>query len=422
MTMAAGQTALQGGQRPTGAGRRRLGLLAGLSPLLLLPAAPPHRGPEAAVTIPFTLDEARLYVPVATPDGRERSFILDTGASPTVIDAGVARDLKLAVSGGVAVRGAGSGSTMVGESGSLDLRVGAVPLRPATVSVAPLDSLLGPHIGRRIDGIIGSQFFAEHVVEVDFDAGVLRVHPAAGYRYAGSGTVVPVELRAGVPIATGTVGLPGGQTVAARMLVDLGAKANALFTEPFIAAQGLDTIIPGGAIATLGAGVGGETRYRFVRLPALGVGRDAATRQDSVIAGLSIAGTLRGSAYDVLLGTGFLERYRLIIDHARRRHIYEPRRTRHRPDAFDMSGMYLVAADVPGRRLRVLRVESGSPAEEAGLRPGDELVQIDGRGAESLTLSEARALLREGDRRRVPIAYVRDGRRATTTMMLRRRL
>lgn len=419
--MAAEATVHRGGHRLTGAGRRRLALVAAVIPGLLLPAALPHRGPAAAVNIPFTLDEARLYIPVTTPDGRVRSFILDTGASPTVIDAGVARELRLAVSGGVAVRGAGSGSTMVGESGRLDLSVGAVPLRLATVSVAPLDSLLGPHTGRRIDGIIGSQFFAEHVVEVDFDAAVLRVHPAAGYRYAGSGTVVRVELSAGVPIAAGSVGLPGGRTIPARMLVDLGAKANALFTEPFIAAQGLDTIIRGGAVATLGAGVGGETRYRFVRLPRLAVGSGTATRQDSVIAGLSIAGTLRGSAYDVLLGTGFLERYRLIIDHARRRHIYEPRRGHHRPDAFDMSGMYLVA-DAVGRRLRILRVESGSPAEEAGLRPGDDVVQIDGRGAESITLSGARALLREGDPRTVPVAYVRDGRRATTGIMLRRRL
>jgi C-terminal processing protease CtpA/Prc len=83
--------------------------------------------------------------------------------------------------------------------------------------------------------------------------------------------------------------------------------------------------------------------------------------------------------------------------------ILEPYEETAPPFEFDMSGMFL-ASDAPGyAKIRILSANPKTPAAEAGLQTGDEIVSIDGRKTPRLTLDEARALLREPVARRLEI-------------------
>ena len=380
--------------------------------------------PRTVATIPFVLDDARLYVPVRVPLGGQGStvrwFIFDTGAQPTVLDAALADSMGVHVTPSGTTTGAGGGTTRVGDGGLLTLDVSGIPLGPVSVRIAPLDSLLGATSGRDIPGIIGSRFFREHVVQLDFDSLVVRADDARTFRPPRAAVVVPLDVEGDIPYARGWLTTADGRRVSLRMLVDLGAKSTLLLTEPFIRAQRLEGAFASHVESPLGAGMGGVTRYAFARAPLLEIATSSVPlRMPDALVGLSVRGTLRSTGYDGLLGADFLARYRVTFDYARRRMYLEPRVPVPPRVELDMSGLYLLT-DRASRGIIVQEVRPGSPADSAGVRPGDALVALDGQSAAEMSLAAVRRLLRSENGRVVRLTLARDGRTREAALTLRR--
>ena len=290
--------------------------------------------------------------------------------------------------------------------------------------MSELDSLLGPSQGRRAPGIIGSRFFFEHVVELDFGWPVIHIHDPATFHYDGPGVSFHLQLSNGVPMIDGHLTAPDGTVVPMRLLVDLGAKSTLLVAEPFIRAHGLMTRFPQSVVSPLGAGIGGETRYAFVRVPRLTLDAPmngaSAIATDSLVAGLSVGGTLRSTWYDGLLGADFLRRYRVIFDYPHERLILEAREPAVPNAEYDMSGMYLLASGADRHRYVVRELVAGGPAATAGVLVGDVIATVDGRPASGMTLSAVRRALRSRDGRDVRLDVERAGVRSTITVRLTR--
>jgi len=387
-------------------------------------SSPAPDRPRIAAKIPFVFEDARVYVPVRVAAGGQggsaRWFILDTGAQPTLLDAALADSMGVRVTPAGTTTGAGRDVTRVGDAGPLTLDVSGVPLGPVSVRIAPLDSLLGATSGRDIPGIVGSRFFREHVVALDFDSLVVRVSDPATFQPPRDAVVVPLDVQGDIPYARGWLTTPGGRRVPLRMLVDLGAKSTLLLTEPFIREQRLDGAFPSRVESPLGAGMGGPTRYAFARAPMLEIATSGAPlRMPETLVGLSVGGTLRSSQYDGLLGADFLVRYRVTFEYAQQRMYLEPRLPVAPRAELDMSGLYLTS-DRSARRIVVQEVRPGSPAQSAGVRPGDALVALDGRQTTELSLAAVRRQLRSDDGRVVRLVLGREGVTREVVLTLRR--
>lgn len=88
------------------------------------------------------------------------------------------------------------------------------------------------------------------------------------------------------------------------------------------------------------------------------------------------------------------------------------------PHRYDASGVGFIVRE--GRHV-VVQVIAGSGGEQAGVRVGDALLQIDGRDASSLTPAHVRELLHvDGATRRLLIE--RGGQRVTLDIRLESRL
>jgi PDZ domain-containing protein/aspartyl protease len=386
-------------------------------------SAPTSEPPRSTPSIPLQLEDARVYVPVRANLGghsTERWFIFDTGAQPTLLDGALADSMGVQLTSAGVTTGAGRGSTRVGNAGPLTLDVSGIPLGPITVRVAPLDSLLGATSGRGIPGVVGSRFFREHVVELDFDSLVMHASDPRTFSPPRDAIAVPLEVEGDIPYARGWLTTPDGRRLRMRLLVDLGAKSTLLITEPFIHAQRLDSAFPSRVENPLGAGMGGPTRYAFARAPGLEIATSSAPlRLAEALVGLSVGGTLRSAQYDALLGADFLARYHVTFDYARRVMYLRPRlRTLPRAE-LDMSGMYLMS-DRAARRIIVEEVRPRSPAHAAGVRPGDVLVSLDGRSAGEMSLAAVRGVLRSQDGRVVRLVLARGGVTRDVMLTLRR--
>lgn len=382
--------------------------------LALLPNLALGKSPK--VEVPFLYEDNRIYVQISSTKGPLGWFILDTGISEALIETSVQTELGLPVLSSETAHGAGVGQLSVANSHATTLLLGKMSLQVPTTRIAAISKVLAPYGGREISGIIGGALFREHVVTIDFERNRIDIREANRFQYRGKGIVVPFHLTNGVPLVDGNITLPDQSQLTARLLIDLGAKSTLLLSQPFVDEHKLPDRMAPSVIEPLGAGLGGETRYAFVRVPQLTVGQNV--RLSDFIAGLSFQGTLRGGYYDALLGVPALRQYRVTIDYSRQHLILEPNSQRDLP-RFDESGIFVVANS---DSLQIHYVVPGSPGAEVGLQPGDVVQRINNVLVSKNSLVRVRALLAGTETDTVGIVVLRNGVQISTSIHLRKLL
>jgi hypothetical protein len=76
------------------------------------------------------------------------------------------------------------------------------------------------------------------------------------------------------------------------------------------------------------------------------------------------------------------------------------------------AGLGVVLQETGDQGVQVIDVHPGSPAEEAGLRPGDQIVAINGRRTDRVQELQSR-VMQQNPGERVEVAILRDGRQQT---------
>jgi hypothetical protein len=146
---------------------------------LLLPACAtttPARAPlaaaeEASVDIPFTLQDGGNIVVSVTLNGRPARFLVDSGASATVLAPASAAAAGVAAHGTIEAEGGGGQVSGVRAGLLASLRVGRWEVRDLSVAVMKLGAA-GDY-----DGVLGNDVLHQRLVEIDFPRARLRLHP-----------------------------------------------------------------------------------------------------------------------------------------------------------------------------------------------------------------------------------------------------
>jgi hypothetical protein len=200
-----------------------------------------------------------------------------------------------------------------------------------------------------------------------------------------------------------------------RMLVDTGARS-ILVNRPFAEKHAIYDALAPSIEGPFSVGIGGVSRQRMGRarrFALAGFTFDAPV----VAAALDRAGATAASDVDGLIGGELLRRFTLTLDYAHRRLLLSPNAALHDPFDVDMSGAGFKAADLKFDRIIVRYVLHDSPASEAGLREGDEIVSVDGN---AVTIQQLRALFGQPEKRYA--VRVRRGSREVEIALRTRRL
>jgi hypothetical protein len=224
---------------------------------------------KGTASVPFELLYGGLVYLQVTVNGTPMSFILDSGAESTVLNASRLAGLGLKSTGTFAA-GAGGGDVTVGYVPHVTYAVGGATLKDQIVSAIPLDSLEGP-LGKKLDGILGYDFLSRFVVELDYKQKQLRLRERDGYHHA-PGVPVPITLEDSTPMVDATVELPGIQPLPGHFTLDTGCLCQVSLFGPFIDQHALLAAVPDARNAGFSAGAGGETHQLSAPITALRIG------------------------------------------------------------------------------------------------------------------------------------------------------
>ncbi|MGA0604554.1 aspartyl protease family protein [Phenylobacterium sp. VNQ135] len=322
----------------------------------------------------------RINIP-ATVNGAATHVLLDSGAEATVLDKAYAESLGIKPSGMVAAVGTG-GRDVAELASGVDIRLGDVELRDLTVALMDLKPIAAV-IGRPLPVILGKEVLNALTVQLDFQGQTITFHDPVRYRAPAGVVPVPVTNVAGLHAIP--VSIEGGEPV--LMDFDLG-NGQALLVYPRLwkpAGMLSDRKVSKG----MSGGVGGQRP------------RSVATVRSLTLAGVEFHdipatfGDEDNSSFNVgnssgNVGMPILSRFELTTDYARNRILLKPRLdAAAAPFAKDRTGA--LARFVDGA-FKIAVVAPGSPAEAAGLKPGQVIEAVNGRPAAELGMAGFTAL------------------------------
>ena len=391
-----------------------------------MPAPPPSdfslAGGAAAVSVPFELVNNHIYLDVKLDGKGPFRLLCDTGGA-NIVTPELAGTLGLKPQGALQGRGVGDKSEDIGLVKVGSLEVGGATLRDQVFAVFNLGPLTSAE-GAPVNGLIGYEVFKRFVVRVDYEHRTMTLTLPAAFSYHGGGVVVPFKFNEHIPQVEGAI-----DGVAGAFDLDTGSRASVDLLGPFVEQHGLRARYAPRLEGVAGWGVGGPARAQIARAGTLRLGGLEVSRPPIELT-LQTKGAFSDKYVAGNVGGALLSRFNVTFDYGRQQVIFE-RFDRNGaagggsdlPIPFDRAGAWLNLADEAPPALpafEVIDVYAGGPAAEAGLRPGDRILEVDGKPPAELSLPALRERLRnDPPGTRVRFTVLRAGTRDEVVVVLR---
>jgi hypothetical protein len=325
---------------------------------------------KSSENIPFEFIGNHIYIPVLI-GGKERLFILDTGAGMSVILRSLADELGLETTGNLKGKGAG-GTVDVSFAEVPGYSIKGIQFKPQKVAVIQMDDLL-QLLGVDVGGILGFDFLSRFVTKVDYAKELVSFYDPDTFEYSGDGHEVDVHMDNGV-FAVKAV-LDG--TYSGTWLFDLGASHTGL-DGAYALKNGMTE-----RRGYLGMGHGAANAYQIKTVMC-----DSIQFADFTLHNQRFAFPVGGSDTTLqidrlgTLGNTLFRNFVIYCDYAHERLIVEKGEKFGQPWPEDRSGLGL--KKTADRTFEVYYVSPDTPADKAGFKAGDILRSINGVGAEYL--------------------------------------
>lgn len=354
--------------------------------------------------IPFQLYGNTIVTQLSVDDSTPLNFIFDTGAGATIINECTAASLGIVGDETVSREGATGMATIVLSNNHI-VDYGDLRFQDVTLGIAELDRI-ARQMGMPVDGVIGWEILSQYAVRLNYDTMLIEMYDNRRFEYDLGASSYPIEVRGTVIFASVTAAFKSGNTFTGKVVVDTGSGNTFGFNTPF--AEENDLLAEMGAycereIQSLST----ETAHIYTTMLA---GLNISEYEFSTVPvniAIAEAGALSWAGPMGILGNGVLKHFNVFIDLQQKVMSLEPNRLYHDQFQVNCSGLELVTDDT-FERVIIDHVYAGSPAEEAGLEVGDEIVQINGANVSDSQLPQISNMLsQEGEE--VEILIDREG-------------
>lgn len=377
---------------------------------------------ESRVTIPFERYNNLIIVPVEINNTLTLKFILDTGVQyPILTEKIIAEHLGLKFNRIITIRGPGEQDSIkahIVQNVKLALPGGVESGINQAMLVLEEDYLeLSNNMGIEIYGIIGYDIFSRFIVEINFDENFITLHEPKKYRVRRSYKKVPLKVVNTKPYIEVQISKSEGSSKNMHLMIDTGASHAILLDN-----TDDDSLLPDQNITSvIGRGIGGPINGYLGRMRHVKIGR---FEFDEAIASFPIEGdygqSIKRGSRNGTIGGEVISRFNVTFDYFRGYLYLKPSRTYHQNFEHDMSGMNISTEGVSLKKMKINDVRIGSPAYNAGLRSGDEILTINGYDLKEIEFSGITGMLRNRPGKKIVVKYIRGGESQKTTFKLAR--
>lgn len=340
--------------------------------------------------VPFRLHGTMIVAELALDDSAPLSFIFDTAAGGTVINAKTAAKLGI-VGDEIVSREGATGTAQIVRSKNHTVNIGSFRLRNMTIGIAEFGHI-ERRLGMRIDGVIGWPILSRYAVRVNYDAMQIEIYDSGKFDSGFGGTGYDIDVKGTVIFTKVTVALQNGESFSGKVLVDSGSGGTISFNTPFAEENDLLTKI-GKYYEWESQGISTDkARTCTTILESLRIGGHEFTAVPASITFARAGVAASWPRIMGILGNDVLKRFNMFIDLKNKKMLLEPNQLYSEPFVVNCSGVEL-ALDDTLQKVIVVHVYESSPAHKEGLKAGDEIVRINEEIASQLGLPKVRRML-----------------------------
>lgn len=351
------------------------------------------------------------------------NFVLDTGVGLMIItDPKLVDSLDIKNRRSITVSGMGEGKDFeaVVTSG---LKVSLPGITANDISAAILkkdDFGLSNYVGLPIHGLLGYEFFSSFAVKINFTDSTIVAALSKDMHTFKHGERLPITIEDHKPYMVSKVAITGKEKKDNKLIVDLGA-GHPLSLENFV---DQNSGLPDKFIASnLGVSLTGPIRGYLARVNEIDIGKYVIK---NVITSFPEIDTLKNKLLSIKrngnIGMDILKRFNMIFDYENGWLYLKPNGSLHDPFEHDMSGIEYYAASPDLKRIFISNVEKGSAAAEIGLQKGDEILSINFKPVEKMSIQQIDDLFRSRDDRSILLEIFHDDQTDRVIMVLKRRI
>lgn len=373
------------------------------------------------VTIPFEIYNNLIIIDVLFNRSLPLKFVLDTGVRTTVLTEKSLTDLlNVTYARKMTIMGAG-GEKLVDAYvvNNITLNIGRIEGRGHAVLVLEEDLLqLKSYLGVNVHGILGYELFSRFTVEINYGKKTITFHNPDTFKKKRKFTTIPISIEDTKPYLVANFIISGSEPIKGKFMMDTGASHTMLLdtrSDPKI------TVPEPYITSTLGRGLAGNIIGKVARVDKVWV-------KDYTFKGV-IATFPNPDTYEISLdrnfrngtfGGGMMSRFHIIFDYVNSKIYVRKGSAYNKRFEFNLSGLIIRAKGVYLRSYEIDDVRENSTADLAGLKVGDEIIEVNGTKTNKLNLNQLVGRLNDRTNKNVRLIILRDGKQINIQFKLSR--
>lgn len=377
----------------------------GLAPFLVFWQQPIVAATLADKAALITAQRVGTYFRVnASINGKPVRLIVDSGAGLNVLNEEAATRLGLEGGTPISASGVGGKAQPARIVNLKEFKLGDVTVANDAAVVVPLPDELN------CDGLVGYSFLRHFATTFDYDANTLTVRPSGKYLPNPDDVEGELKIRSNHPTVKGKIaGIDGW------FVLDTGNNSTGTIYKWAVDRYDLRKTLKAGLVKITGKGVGGSVMGRDSMVPPFLINGILAPK-GFINLDESGTGAFADKGLIANIGAEYLRRFTVTLDYGQGKAWFRPSKAFNELFEIDRSGL---RANLVSKKEVVNQVVPGSPADEAGIKIGDEIVEVNG-----ISLSESEPLIFTKPLRGAPGSVVKlklenSGKQREVTIVLR---
>jgi len=365
---------------------------------------------ELSKSVSFSIKKGFLLVDIKFANLLPMKFIFDTGSSHTILfDKTYASLLHFPLTDTISLYGADMNKQIEAYiTRSVPIALGDDILVQRDLLVLKEDKLqLQEMLGEQIHGIIGGSFFKYLVLELNYKKKKIYFHdPDLFVKSKKHGHTLDIEIKDYKPYITTAVASQQDTSKDLKLLLDTGAALSLMIhlnTDQ-------DLMLPDKVTqGFLGKGLSGDISGFIGKTNMMSLGpydlNDVLTSFQDIPTHI-----LENEIYfkNGLIGNILLSRFNIVIDYLNFKLHIKPLKKFNRPFKYDKSGLIIFSFGKQLDKYFIKDIIKGSPADLAGLEPGDIIHSINRIPVQFMSLNALQKKLQRKDGKQIKMVIKRN--------------